>query len=1415
MDNQTAGTLTQIGFTLVGYYIGGPFGGMVGAALGAYVAGQFFGGPDTEVSRGRLQDLKVNTSRYGNPIPAIWGCYRVGGTPYFNSDLIEQVHKEEAEGGGKGGGSSVTTKSYYYAINIGYKLAASPQHYPVTGVLKIWANGKLIADYTNTTSPVISAKYKTAAGGPFDTGTIRIRLGEEDQEPDPLYVEVAGQDAPGDRGDCTLILEQFPLRDFGNAAPQITALVCTAAVDVYPIEFMPEWLRFGARFAWHPNGRWIYYIDDNDGPEFVNSDTREFVIAPDEKLLENFPGSGNADGGFFRGFQDIDDRGRGLTWAASLTHYTVGIHDVETYEIIARGAHTGSGIFPSGSAARFFNNGNRAIFTGNSGQTFHIYNTGGFGVATDPPLTFNGPLMESVIGPVLWADYGLATNPCWVTDGDDNLWTLHNTGASDCTLVKWSPNGAILTSYLISGRRKDGVEWDSVGYDAASNSFIVVENVTTLWRWDIEDEAVHPTILTITTTNDTAQAMRMGTVEGKLYLQSGTFGPNLQVIDVPTMTIDKTYNILANWGEGNTRAPLYDPYLNAVVMTTTGGNLRWIFLDRLNADGVTLESILDDEVLRAGYFGGSADADASDHSAVTVLGWASNRQGALTGETQAQADVYKFGHVESDHKIKFPARGRATSFALTDDDLGVISFGDEAQKKILINRIDQSDLPLRTELNFMDPDLEYQEGLQRVSFPPDVLPGTLRDESRNYNVVLTNDEAKQRAFIHLQQMFSDQQRYRFTTFHSELQIDPGDTGTVTVDNLTHLIMVEQVQLGANFIYEVTGVGFTIANAAEADAILTQLYTLEAAIIGQGSEAGDDQQIPGINLTNLVLLDLPYLRDSVDPGNARILTQVVAQRLSTGILWPGASILRSADNSNFSDWMFYPEAVEGEIGTTNTVLPAPEKYTVIDEDSTVTVSFRSDLVLASVTDAELFDGENAFLIGSELIRAGVLTDDGDGVWTLSRLLRGRRGTDSVMGDHTAFERVIYLGHIEDDTKGSAKSVPLSELNTLYYYKGLTLDSVNPSTLVRQFTNMGGSLKPYAPAQVKGVKSGSDWSISWVPRTRLDGELRDGSGGAAADPEAFEVDILDTDGVTVLRTITSTASANGSVVSGRTATYDQLDIEADFGESPVVSGNPLYQLWVRVYHINDVTVGRGFTKDTLLEDYPDPTPADANFSSVVLLCHCDSLTVKDKSQYKHPLIVGSGVSFAEGFSKYGSGALKFDNTANGRIDIDRLRMQDHFDFGSGDFTIEAWLNVVSEEIGVICALWGSSPQRSWRFYLSTAVDPAIGSLIFEWSTNGSNDLDLSCFNVIQPNMGPVHVAAVVESSVVSVYVDGARVGTTGIGTIFTPTTPNFTIGIQESASGNPFINYIDSIRITKGVARYSGTTYTVPTHRFSNY
>lgn len=180
----------------VGTALGGPLGGALGAMLGQAVDGRLL----SRTAKGpRLTDLRVQTSRYGDRIPRLYGTMRVAGSVIWATDLKERRHKQ---GGGKGS-PSVTTYSY----SSSFAVALSSRR--IATVRRIWADGKLLRGE--------AGDFKSALGA------FRLYAGDEDQAPDPLMAADKGVTAtPAHRGLAYALFEDLQLADYGNRIPSLT-----------------------------------------------------------------------------------------------------------------------------------------------------------------------------------------------------------------------------------------------------------------------------------------------------------------------------------------------------------------------------------------------------------------------------------------------------------------------------------------------------------------------------------------------------------------------------------------------------------------------------------------------------------------------------------------------------------------------------------------------------------------------------------------------------------------------------------------------------------------------------------------------------------------------------------------------------------------------------------------------------------------------------------------------------------------------------------------------------------------------------------------------------------------------------------------------------------------------------------------
>lgn len=190
-----------------GFFLGGIGGAAMGANLGSAVAGIFDSGNSNNSSTvvklppnigNRLSDLRIQASSYGRVIAQIYGSMRLAGNIIWSSDITEIKSQH----------TKVTETSEQEIITYSYKvsLAIAICKGEIDELLRIWADGKLLS---------FSDLDKNA-------GKFNIHLGSEDQLPDDIIARYEDEPFPAYRSICYVVIEDFPLVEYGNRIPNFT-----------------------------------------------------------------------------------------------------------------------------------------------------------------------------------------------------------------------------------------------------------------------------------------------------------------------------------------------------------------------------------------------------------------------------------------------------------------------------------------------------------------------------------------------------------------------------------------------------------------------------------------------------------------------------------------------------------------------------------------------------------------------------------------------------------------------------------------------------------------------------------------------------------------------------------------------------------------------------------------------------------------------------------------------------------------------------------------------------------------------------------------------------------------------------------------------------------------------------------------
>jgi len=606
---------------------------------------------------------------------------------------------------------------------------------------------------------------------------------------------------------------------------------------------------------------------------------------------------------------------------------------------------------------------------------------------------------------------------------------------------------------------------------------------------------------------------------------------------------------------------VYDPYSDSIWLTshldsygtadggTTNAGLFRIYLDRAVGAGVTLATIVGDLCIEAGL--DPSQFDVTDLETTTVQGCLFDQQAARDSiKTLAQAYLFDAG--EHDGQLVFVRRLGAPVATIEEDELGAETDTGKQQARMNETIVQETETPAMVEVKFYDKDRQHQQGTQsnkRISLPRATVDahGKL---ALTLPIVFTSDEAVKVAQRILYDMWISRRQFKFSTGIRHARLDPTDIIQLNYKGLEIEGRLVRSDAGAGMALDFQGVSHD-----------GEIYSsLIGGADGPGFQGGSLAQY---DPTQLILLDVPLLRDVDSNSDGSGLYFALGD---FGGTWRGAVIFRSPDNSS---WV----AVAGG----NTASPWGRAVNALGDFSGVwgwddqnTLTVRTIGSGAPVTDSELnvLDGSNACALVKgngdvEILQFVNATDNGDGTFTLSRLLRGQRGTEWAIADHAAGEVFVMLA----SALGRIK-MDLNLRGIQLWYEAVSLgQSSAPSEPLALQCN---DLKPYAPAQLGGsLDVSSNFIITWARRTRLGGSWQDGTGTVPLneEEERYDVEIYDSTGVTLKRTI--------SDLTTPTAIYTVAQQTTDFGSPPA-------SVLVKCYQ-RSAAVGRGFEAEATI-----PTP-----------------------------------------------------------------------------------------------------------------------------------------------------------------------------------------------------------------------------------
>jgi Putative phage tail protein len=545
----------------------------------------------------------------------------------------------------------------------------------------------------------------------------------------------------------------------------------------------------------------------------------------------------------------------------------------------------------------------------------------------------------------------------------------------------------------------------------------------------------------------------------------------------------------------------------------------------------TVGDILADLFGQAGLTAGQYDVSAATD---TVTGFVIGQRAEVSRAIEELLRVYTTDLVEVDGKVKAVKRGGGSVVTMPSTDLGAQVWGGrepEPKTKISVKRQPDLELPQRVDLTYFNAptatnNRNYEQA-QAGALRYTKTGTTLEPLTVNTPLVLTEDAARQAAERILYQVWTEREPFVFSLPPKYLYLAPADVLTLPVAGGTARVRLVKVDIGLFGELRCEGV----LDSAD---VLTQ--TIGGALlpdaVGPVTEAGS---------TTLVAFCVNALRDA----DAASVGFYAAANGPSGQDWPGCTLYWSRDGG--TTYQELETLSDGAtLGTAQSVLAdAPMSYDLWDTTNTVDVLITSGTAPQTTSDSDVLGGANAALLGNEVIQFATVTSLGSNVYRLSRLLRGRRGTEQRTATHGTSEQFVLL----TDQQVKRINLDSSLVNRTISLKAVTVGKALADATAQTLLVTGAEYTCYAPCQMAGSRDGSsNLTITWKRRTRSGGEWRDYVD--VDQPEAtlsYDVEIYS--GASLVRTFAALTSESCSYTAAQQTT--------DFGSAQSAIAVKIYQ------------------------------------------------------------------------------------------------------------------------------------------------------------------------------------------------------------------------------------------------------------------
>ncbi|RLL63907.1 baseplate multidomain protein megatron [Paenirhodobacter hankyongi] len=480
-------------------------------------------------------------------------------------------------------------------------------------------------------------------------------------------------------------------------------------------------------------------------------------------------------------------------------------------------------------------------------------------------------------------------------------------------------------------------------------------------------------------------------------------------------------------------------------------------------------------------------------------------EGGESGRAMLQSLMlaYGFEALEREGRLVFRMRDGRVAAELDHD---ALALGEESDAVIETSRAPEAEMAGRVRLTYVEADGDFEVAVAEALFP-DEADGAV--SGSELSLALTRAQAQGLAERWLAEARVARDGARFSL--------PPSLGHLGAGDVVALETAEGVRR------------YRFDRLEQAGAIAVEAVRVEPAIYRPSDEV-EERVVPRpfaapVPVTP-VFLDLPLMTGTEDP---------VAPHLAvTATPWPGTvAVYSSIEDEGYA--LNTTLAARAVIGETLSTLPAAGPG-LWDRGAPLRVRMVGG-DLETVSMARLLSGANLLAIGDgsaegwELLQFATAVPVLPNVWDLSLRLRGQLGTDALIPEvWPAGSTVVLLDEAPEQIALAASARGLAR----HYRIGSARRGYDdPSYVHEVLAFRGAGLRPLSPCHLRAGRGGAGWDLSWVRRTRIDGDSWDG----------YEVPLGEASELYLVRVIEGTTVRREATVNTPAWSYSRAQAAAD--------------------------------------------------------------------------------------------------------------------------------------------------------------------------------------------------------------------------------------------------------------------------------